>query len=200
VAFESQGSDGEVHIWSIDADGGTLRQLSTGLGPQVTASWSRDGQWVYYSWVRPHDREIWRARDSATPPERVTKGGGFVSEESADGRTLYYLPRAADGPLLAQALAGGPPSTVIACVAATAFAAGRAGIYYLPCTQPAHESNPAVHLFDPGSRTDRELGRLEGFQYTSLPSGFAPSPDGRSILYGRQIRDGSDLMVIDGFH
>ena len=52
---------------------------------------------------------------------------------------------------------------------------------------------------NPATGEDREFGRLEKFQYESLPSGFATSPDGRTILYGRLVRDEADLMMIENF-
>jgi hypothetical protein len=36
-------------------------------------------------------------------------------------------------------------------------------------------------------------------QYQQLPSSFTVSPDGRTILYGRLVRDEADLMLIENF-
>jgi hypothetical protein len=48
---------------------------------------------------------------------------------------------------------------------------------------------------NPAVGTDHEVGRLEKYQYNNLPSGFAVSPDGRTILYS----SGADLMMIENF-
>ena len=56
-----------------------------------------------------------------------------------------------------------------------------------------------MHVRNPVTGEDRTLGRLEKFEHDSLPSGFAVSPDGQSVLYGRLVRDESDLMLIEGF-
>ena len=66
--------------------------------------------------------------------ERVTRRGGFIASESADGRTLLYISKSVDSPLMAQPVAGGAPRQVIDCVAGTAFSVTRLGIYYLPCS------------------------------------------------------------------
>jgi len=52
---------------------------------------------------------------------------------------------------------------------------------------------------NPATGTDREVGRLEKYQYNNVPSGFAVSPDGRIILYSREVSSGADLMVIENF-
>jgi len=56
-----------------------------------------------------------------------------------------------------------------------------------------------VRVLDPATGKDREVGRLEQFEYDMLPSGFAASPDGRTILYGRLVRDEADLVMIENF-
>jgi hypothetical protein len=162
-------------------------------------SWSRDGQWIYFSWTRPGDHDIWRTRGRNGPKERVTRGGGFLGRESMDGKTLLYTRTLVSSPLLAQPLASGAPRTVIPCVAATAVAVSATGIYYVPCAGLPPDPDPPVHVLNPVTGADREIGRLEKFQYDSLPSGFAVSPDGRTILYGRLVRDEADLMMIANF-
>jgi hypothetical protein len=54
-------------------------------------------------------------------------------------------------------------------------------------------------VLEPVTGNDREVGRLEKFQYESLPSGFVVSPDGGAILYGQLVRDEADLMMIENF-
>ena len=52
---------------------------------------------------------------------------------------------------------------------------------------------------NPAVGTDREVGRLERYQYNNLPSGFAVSPDGGTILYSREVSSGADLMMIENY-
>ena len=203
IAFESQGADAGPHIWTIDVDGGTLRQITSDTGDQMAPSWSRDGEWIYFSWTQGVDRDIWRTSVRTGSKERITHGGAFLGQESADGTMLLYISKPASVDLmrarvLAQPLAGGAPRPIIACVAGTAFSVAQAGIYYVPCSgNVVPDPDPPVRVLDPATGKDRDVGRLEKFQYESLPSGFAVSPDGRTILYGRLIRNESDLMMIE---
>jgi Tol biopolymer transport system component len=201
VAFESIAADGQPHVWTVDTEGGTPQQITSDPGAQMDPTWSRDNEWIYFSWTRANDHDIWRTRVRTGSKERITQGGAFLGRESLDGRTLLYEPKLSDAPLLAQPLAGGAPRTIIACVAGTAFSENQAGIYYVPCSPNPQVPNrdPSVHVLDPVTGTDHEIGRLERFQYDSLPTGFAVSPDGRTILYGRLVKDEADLMIIENF-
>jgi hypothetical protein len=46
-----------------------------------------------------------------------------------------------------------------------------------------------------------EIGRrtTDRYSYEDVPSGFAVSPSGGTILYSRLITGGADLMVIENF-
>ena len=133
----------------------------------MAPTWSRDGEWIYFSWSRTNDRDIWRTRVRTGSKERVTRGGGFVARESADGGTLLYISKAVDSPLVAQPLAGGAPHRVIACVGGTAFSVTPAGVYYIPCSRNPQtpDPDPLVHVLDPATGKDREVGRLEKLEW-----------------------------------
>jgi Tol biopolymer transport system component len=204
VAFDSEASDGSWHIWTVDREGGSVHQVTRDPGDQNHPTWSRDGQWIYFAWRQPGEpdvwrRDIWRARPLTGLKERVTESGqAALARESVDGTTLFYRNTMPDGPLLVKPLPAGPIRTLIPCVAGTAVSVTRAGIYYLPC-QATRVTTPVVHLVDPATGTDREAGTLENYSYQPTPGAFTVSLDGRVILYERQMRSGSNLMMIENF-
>ena len=101
---------------------------------------------------------------------------------------------------MAQPLAGGAPRTVIACVAGTAFSVNPQGIYYVPCADgPAIDPDSPVRVLDAATGATRGVAKLERFDSDGVPSGFAVSPDGRTFLYSRLVRDEADLMLIEHF-
>ena len=57
------------------------------------ASWSRKGEWIYFSWDQGTGRDIWRVPRDGGSPARVTAGSGLAAAEGADGATLFYLGR-----------------------------------------------------------------------------------------------------------
>ena len=201
IAFHSQTDDGEWHIWTIDVDGGIPRRITNEPGKQNMPTWSRDGHWIYFSWDQGTGREIWRTHLQRGTKEQVTHGGGgLVGRESADGQSVLYEPKTANAALLAQPLTGGAPRTILPCVTGTAYAVTTSGIYYVACQAGSPpEPNAPVHVLNPVTGVDRRVGTLEHYQYENMPSGFAVSADGRTILYTRLVSIGADLMLIENF-
>ena len=60
IAFWSEGQDGQWHIWTIDIDGGNLRQITTGAEAHYAPEWSRDGAWIYFGKQGVSGSNIWR--------------------------------------------------------------------------------------------------------------------------------------------
>jgi len=128
----------------------------------------------------------------------VTRGGaGRGAIESADGRTLLFKRGNGDAPLVALPLAGGPERTVGACVGGlwATFDVVASGVHYPDCSSV---NNPALHRLDPATGDDQVLGTLEMFE--KFGNGWVGvSPDGRTILYTKAVRTGSDLRLIENF-
>ena len=198
------GHDGERLLDSYGAE--RLPVITSDHGDQNVPTWSHDGDWIYFSWRQGSapdvwQRDIWRVRVRSGSKEQVTRGGGgYVGHESADGKALLYQPTLRTSPMMAQALAGGPPKTIVACARGTAVAVTDDGIYYVPCsaTSAPSETTP-LRMLDPGSGEDREVARLEQYVVGLLSAGLAVSPDGKTILYTRTVSSGADLMMIENF-
>jgi hypothetical protein len=122
---------------------------------------------------------------------QVTRNGGFVAFESADGKEIYYTKsRVSD--LWKMPIEGGEESKVLDSVFNRNFAITRRRIYYM------QETNGAmlVRFFDLRTHRISTLARLD--QLSGV--GFTVSPDESSILYSRNDVIGSDLMLVENFH
>lgn len=195
IAFDSQSPDGHWHVWTIDSDGGTPRQITKGPGTQNMPSWSRDGRWIYFAADRGRGMNIWRVNARDGTEEQITRtGSGGFSLESGDGLSLLYQAQNADSALLAMPLGSGAAKQLVGCVNAAKFAASPSGIYYVACDAG---TDPGVHFLDPKTGRHRVLGRLD--RYAAGMPGLAVSPDGTSILYSRLSHDSADLMLIENF-
>ena len=198
IAFDSSEVGDEVHIWTIDAEGGTPNQITSGPGSQTVPRWSHDGQWIYFSNHHDGMRNIWRVRATGGQLEQVTRtGSGFVGYEFGDGRSLLYQPANGDSALLLKDLTGtAAPKTLVDCVRSSAFVPAGRQVVYVAC-DPG--SKPPLRMLDPGTGRDRLLGRLEHFYRGSSHVNLAASEDGRTIVFKVNLRRGSDLMLIENF-
>jgi len=199
IAFESMGTDGHFDIWVMDSDGSAQRQLTKDPGDENAPTWARDGQRIYFSSDRSGSREIWWVPAGGGAFTRVTHGGsGVVARETFDGRAIVYQRALGDSPLLMMPLTGGPAREIAGCVkgqgyvAGKALAVGAAGIYYAQCGSGPESS---IHLIDPVTGRDREIGRVSDPFFLS---GLAISPDGKTILVHRGTET-ADLVLIDNF-
>jgi dipeptidyl aminopeptidase/acylaminoacyl peptidase len=194
IAFDSQDSDGRWHVWTIDPDGGAPRQVTRGLRNEHNTTWSRDGRTIYFSGAA----DLWRVPANGGTPVQVTHVDDEVwGGESADGTSILYQSGTSDTKLLLLPMAGGPPRQVAKCVRRTAFWVGAQGIYYVECG--ATHSPADVRVVEPSTGRDRLLGTVENYSSVAWPMGLAVSPDGKTVLYNRVVRDGADLMLIENF-
>jgi len=196
VAFDSQAADGNSHVWTIDADGGPPRQITSGPGSQTHPTFSRDGRWVYFSWRQDSGHDIWRIGADGRPVERLTKTGTVSGVfEEADAGHLLYQASWGNVPVLELSLADGSTRQVVACAGHGAGIAARAeGVYYVGC----EVADPQLYLHT-ADGADRPVGRLELLDYISSVDGQALAPNGKTILYGRHVTDGANLMVVENF-
>ena len=111
IAFDADDPDGHVHIWTIPAEGGAPRHITTATRPSDGPTWSRDGTWIYFSETTSRRaRHLASARDGRTAQRLTRTGTGFLAYETADGTSLLYQPKYGDSPLLVMPLTGaGPP-------------------------------------------------------------------------------------------
>jgi eukaryotic-like serine/threonine-protein kinase len=197
IAFDSLGADNLRHIWTIDAEGGTPRQITSGDVEQNIPSWSRDGRFVYFA----ANSEIWKVAASGGTPQQVTHGGAEAfASESIDGTALLYQPLRGqmffDAPILSQPLAGGAATELVGCARHSGFRPMADGLYYVSCEPPG----TTIHVVQARTGKDRRVGSPPDSSRDAPSIGLAVSPDGKTILYTRQVGSGSDLMLIENFH
>jgi hypothetical protein len=129
---------------------------------------------------------------------QITHHGGFAAFESVDGQSLYYA-KGRDVPGLWVIPADGGKEKPVISDFAVGFwgywAVVSEGIYYLTRV-PVDRG--ALMFYSFKSRSARLVA--------SIPkdppfgdSGFAVSPDGRSVLYTQVDHSGSDIMLVEGF-
>ncbi|MDH4179997.1 MAG: DUF5050 domain-containing protein, partial [Armatimonadota bacterium] len=172
--------------------GGKPRRLTAEPSQDFVPSWSRDGRWIYYASDRSGQLQIWRRPAGGGEATQVTRDGGCVAVDSADGKTLYYTKTPDDGPLFRLPLEGGEESQVLESVHRRAFAVTRQGLYFIPVPVSGVTS---VQFFDVTSGKSTSIAKID----RPLSLYLTVSPDGRTILYSQQDETGSDLMLVENF-
>jgi Tol biopolymer transport system component len=194
IAFDAQGNDGRWYIKVVESGGGLARRLTQDGFSNTVPSWSRDGKWIYFTSERSGRFEIWRIPSQGGAAEQVTRGGGYVGRESADGKMLYFTKTSGDGPLYVRPLSGGDETQVVGNVVRRAFVVFADGIYYLYKASPGSRiSEIRFHEF--ASDQSRLISPIEGYPFLYL----SVSPDRKTFLFTLFGSVGSDLMIIENF-
>ena len=100
-------------------------------------------------------------------------------------------------------LAGGSSRQLVACV--YGFSVGSEGVYYYPCRPNgapvplAVDRSLDVRLIDPGTGHDQLIATLPDVDYGGMFFGPRFAPDGKTIVYGKLVNHGEDLMMIENF-
>src|SRR5262249_6869232 len=100
-------------------------------------SFSRDGQWVYFTSNRTGQQQVWKLPVTGGNAVPVADAMGYAPQESPDGRWIYYV-ETYDKPsplFRVPAAGGGAPAKVLDGVYFANFAVLEKGIYYID--QPA---------------------------------------------------------------
>jgi Tol biopolymer transport system component len=190
VVFDAQDESGRQDIWTIEADGSGLRQVTRTPVDEGVPSYSHDGRFIYYTSPRTGRPEIWRMPTGGGPEEQLTRDGGIFPRESQDGATLYYQRSLGPGPLLARGTAGGAERTILPCVPPYGFEVAPRGVFHVTCPS---EPTRALRYWDAASGKSQQVAVLDA----DFVVGLSAAPDG-SVLFGRHII-ATDLMMIDNF-
>jgi TolB protein len=87
--------DGFTQIYTVNADGTGLRQLTRTSSINTEPRFSPDGRHIYFTSDRSGSPQIYRMGISGSDVQRITFSGGYnISPRlSADGRYLAYISR-----------------------------------------------------------------------------------------------------------
>jgi Tol biopolymer transport system component len=191
IAFDSSEAGQYNQIFTIGINGDNRRQITHGDFDSAIPSYSRDGKWIYCMSRRTGSPEIWKIPVSGGQAVQVTRNGGYVAFESADGSTLYYTKAGSPSAVWSMPAAGGEETQVLRSVAQRSFAVSPQGIYYVP----RNELKPRIEFFGLASKSSVPVVELDA----RVSNFLRVSPDGSALLYTQLDQLGSDLMLVENF-
>jgi Tol biopolymer transport system component/DNA-binding winged helix-turn-helix (wHTH) protein len=200
IVFDTRANDpaklGNPSIWMVDADGGQPRRLSSAGSADVAPSWSHDGAWVYFASTRSGNLQIWKMPVQGGAAVQVTRGGGFESFESSDGRYLLYVKGREIPGIWRVPVSGGEEVPVTGRDQVghwRCWRLARGGIYFGTATPPA---GPRLAFLDLSSDAAEPVTPLAKAPDATVPS-LAVAPDGRSLLVAQYDQNGSNIIMVD---
>jgi Tol biopolymer transport system component/serine/threonine protein kinase len=196
IAFDAR-PEGNPDIFTVSAEGGRPRRLTTDLSEDAAPSWSQDGRWIYFASDRDGSQQVWKTlADGAGAPLRVTERGGFSSQESPDGRFLYYTKRRfLLGGLWRIPADGGTETRVLDQLDPEydrMWALTSKGLFFVRGERPARGLLSFLPFSAHGPMSVAVLDNLD----RSAP-GLSVSPDGRWILYPRVDQRNTDILLLE---
>jgi eukaryotic-like serine/threonine-protein kinase len=191
----SMASRAQVQIFLIPARGGQARQLTHSPGHKGAPSYSRDGRWIYFRWIRRNDDQIWKKPVEGGDPVQVTRFGGYLPQESMDGKYLFYLKsiNMVRSSVWMLPLEGGEERRVLDDVLLGNFDVKEHGIYYVG--GPTKVESRLLYYNLSAGKT-RVLQPIEG----RFALGFTVSRDERWFLLTKGWWRESNLMLVENFH
>jgi Tol biopolymer transport system component len=191
IAYSS-GFDPSADVYVVDATGGAPMRITDDTLDEVHPTWSRDGDWIYYSRIHASTSwELWKTPAHGGEPVQLTRGDRhMMADEAADGETLYFLTRYWQGVLWKMPLSdrlGQPEKLLIFSGRGTNGAElSRSGVFF--STNETMETGP-LRFLDLATGESRELLEIPG-----RLSSVHPDESKALTIYGP--RAGNDLKML----
>jgi Tol biopolymer transport system component len=195
ILFDSL-EEGNWNIYVVDAEGGTPRRLTPADSDENVGSWSRDGRFIYFQSSRSGDWQIWKIPTGGGEAVQVTRGGGTTSQESWDGRHLFYARSETSTAIWKVPVECGEETEVFPGPVRNNkdWAVTRDGLYYATQRRDQHYS---IHFLEFGSGQVTEILRRETRR---TRYSMSVSPDEKWILFAEAPGPvTSELMLAESF-
>jgi Tol biopolymer transport system component len=197
VAFDTR-PKGNSDIYVVDSRGGPPRPIVVEAGNEDRPSWSHDGQWLYFASDRSGARQIWKAPAGGGPPIQLTRGGGGIPFESADGRFVHYAGPGEPAVWRVPVDGGEEVAVVTGLSAPDRWDVVAEGIYFLAEERDASSrSSSVLKLFRFDTQKVTVVTKLDRPAWGATP--LDVSPDGKWFVRVQADRYDSDLMLVENF-
>lgn len=197
LAFDSH-AKGDADIYVLSVEGGVPRRITTDSSDDLVPSWSRDGRWIYFSSNRTGTYQVWKVPVDGGEAVQLTKQGGFVTCESADGTLVYYCKGLSVPGLWQVPVEGGEEALVFNLRALDKWAVMNDGIYFIDWvkTDGLLPWEFAIEFF---SFATHQITQVTYLGRIAIDRGLTASPDHRSILYAQVAPGDHDIMLVENF-
>lgn len=205
LAFDSRRRE-YPSVFTMDCD---LEALRCGQPKQVTSgisalhpNWSADGASLYFASERSGRWEVWKQPANGGNAVQITTSGGLISQESVDGRYLYFMKESGTSiwrmPLTSEA--GRPPVEEELVQGKTLdippegpWAVAGDELFFLSHSLEKHAA--AIYSYSATTQKTRLIFTLPYVLLQRYDLSLSVSADKRWILYSQLDRSGSNVMT-----
>jgi eukaryotic-like serine/threonine-protein kinase len=182
-----------TNIYVVSASGGPVRPLTDDRMSAMVPSWSRDGQWIYYSSSGDGRVDLWKVAATGGQPVRISEGPIFEVIESADTRYLYFTRLFKEAGIWRRPINGGSPTLLSGTegVRDRHWEYHTDGVYFVDGTSTLMLR---FYRFDTG-----EVTPVVAFppRVAIGPRAVTVSPDGRTVIYCQEDLTLSDIALME---
>ena len=199
IAFHAR--DGEnKDIFVAPIEGGEPLRLTTDAASNSYPAWSADGKYIYFASDRSGENQIWRVPSTGGNAVQITRGGGFESAASAEGKWIYYTKNSPDIGLhrvSATATAENSDEMQISKLNnegfRNAWTLANNGIYFITRV----DGSPAkIKYYDFSTESIGEIAETDRFNSSGF-AGMTVSPDGKTIVFAQFDQTAASIMLAD---
>lgn len=176
-----------MDIYTVGAEGGAARRLTSEPSVDGRPSFSLDGRWIYFYSNRTGSEQIWKMpwvpSGQAGAALQLTYGGGIEPVESPDGKLVYYVKSRMAGGIWSVPVEGGKEVPVLEPVWQGHWAVADKGIFFVDfVARPSPDAPASVKFFSFETCRVTQVAAIEKMRLTYTPM-FSATRDGRRIIW-----------------
>jgi hypothetical protein len=192
LIFHSRKDSSNNNLFVISAEGSAPQRITSHTANNAFGSWSRDGQWIYFSSDRSGIEQVWKMKSDGDGAVQLTKGSGYRPFEAPDGRVVF---RKNFDERLWSVGSDGTNESLLAEVRVRDFAVIDEGVLLV---EPPVGPNPKLKLLSSARKRIEPFGNLIELPPGLVQTGFSASSDGRRLVF-IGVQSEVDLTLIEGF-
>ncbi|MEK6152169.1 winged helix-turn-helix domain-containing protein [Flavobacteriaceae bacterium 3-367] len=198
IAYEARKEGGHSLIHLLDSDKNSF-ELSEKEYDAMFPSWSNDGDFIYYTSDKDGEWQIWKKSLGGLDSEKkITLKGGYYSQESEDGKNLYYSKINKSG-IWQLDMSNGHELKIIDSLGTDDYSNWKVtskGIYFLKRGNTNNSSEIAFYNFN--NKSERTIFKPTK-EVPTKDNSFTIARDNKTIIYGQSKGFGGDLLLMENF-
>ena len=199
IVFDGRDEEGNADIYSVPAEGGAVRRLTSETSIEARPCFSIDGRWVYFRSDTSGERRYYRMpADGNSHPagewQQVISSYVVEAFPSADGKSLYF-PRGFGEGIFSVPAEGGSEKKVMSAGKADLWSITGRAIYYVE----TRTGRPDVMRFDIKTGVTTKVGPIGNRIESKSSPAMCVSRDEHFLVYVERSEPEADLMMVDNF-